>query len=513
MEKQRILIVDDNEINRLIITSMLEDKYELLQATNGSEAVALMQSYHGDIDLLLLDLIMPVMDGMEVLQEMNEQGWIKDIPVIVISAETSTSFTRKAYELGAEDYIRRPFDPETVSRRIQKAILLHAERKMLMDAVVEEFGNRERQNDIMINILSHIVEYRNGESGAHVLHISIITELILKELLKNFDKYEIKEEDISLICSASSFHDIGKMGIPESILNKPGKLTMAEFEIMKTHSMLGYEMICKTDIYSDEPLVKYIKNICRYHHEKWDGNGYPDKLSGNDIPIEAQVVSMADVYDALTSERCYKKAYSHEKAVEMILAGECGVFNPDLIQCFLAIENQLKQYLETDGSILLKHESGGLISVDAINQLSVTRGTDVSRNIRLLRVEEQRHEAFRQFTDEAWFEYYTKPELIKLNPPAMKLLDLPSQMIDPFNNEDFIRNCGPELRTIISNDNVDRNDDVETFNKTVTFNNGCTYNLKGKLFFSSADTEGFGEYVSGAIGKITPMDVNDERGK
>ena len=331
-EKEKILIADDSAMNRAILTEMLGDGYEILEAEDGRQAVSILQST-ADIDLLLLDIMMPGMDGFDVLTMMNKYHWIDEIPVIMISAENASSYVERAYDLGATDYISRPFDMAVVRRRVINTLMLYAKQKRLVRLVAEQVYEKEKSNSTMINILSHIVEFRNGESGMHVLHIQTATDILLHTLVQKTDKYHLTAADISLISTASALHDIGKINIPESILNKPGKLTKEEFDIMKTHTTIGADILDKLPFQQESPLVKTAYAICRWHHERWDGRGYPDGLKGEEIPIAAQVVAMADVYDALTSERCYKKAFDHNTAMQMILNGECGQFNPLLLDC------------------------------------------------------------------------------------------------------------------------------------------------------------------------------------
>ena len=339
--KQQILLVDDSEINREILTEILKDDYRILQAENGEEGIRILQEHENDIALVLLDILMPGLNGFAVLNLMNVNHWIEDIPVIIISAENSSDYVRKAYELGASDYVNRPFDSKTVYQRVYNIIKLYAKQKRLLSLVKDQIYENEKNNQMMISILSHIVEFRNGESGKHVLHINILTGLLLDKLTQKSDKYFISGNEQYLITTASALHDIGKIGIDEKILNKPGKLTAEEFEIMKQHTVIGEEMLKNLEFYQDEELVRYAREICRWHHERYDGRGYPDGLVGDEIPIAAQVVSMADVYDALTSERVYKKAFSHEKAMEMILNGECGNFHPLLLECLQEIAGEI----------------------------------------------------------------------------------------------------------------------------------------------------------------------------
>ena len=339
-DKEKILIADDSAMNRAILTEMLGDGYEILEAENGRQAVAILQSAT-DIDLLLLDIMMPEMDGFEVLAMMNKYHWIDEVPVIMISAENASSYVERAYDLGATDYISRPFDMAVVRRRVINTLMLYAKQKRLVRLVAEQVYEKEKSNSTTINILSHIVEFRNGESGMHVLHIQTATDILLHTLVQKTDKYHLTAADISLISTASALHDIGKINIPESILNKPGRLTKEEFEVMKTHTTIGSEILEKLPFQQESDLVKTAYAICRWHHERWDGRGYPDGLKGEQIPIAAQVVSLADVYDALTSERCYKKAFDHDTAVKMILNGECGQFNPLLLECLTECGAQL----------------------------------------------------------------------------------------------------------------------------------------------------------------------------
>lgn len=341
-EKQKILIVDDSEMNRAILTGILDDGYDFLEAENGLQAVDILRA-HRDISLVLLDIVMPELDGFGVLSVMNEQHWIDQTPVIMISAESDSMLVERAYQLGATDYISRPFDKSAVRRRVINTLMLYGKQKHLMRMITEQVYRREKSNRLMTGILSHIVEFRNAESGLHVQHVQTVSELLLRQLARKTDRYALTEDDIALISTASALHDIGKISIPDSILNKPGKLTAEEFEVVKTHAAVGASILQTLPMMQDEPLIQVAYQICRWHHERYDGRGYPDGLVGDQIPVAAQVVSLADVYDALTGERCYKKAYPHETAVRMIQNGECGVFNPLLIECLLDIQDQLQR--------------------------------------------------------------------------------------------------------------------------------------------------------------------------
>ena len=345
-EKSKILLVDDSKMNRMMLTEILGDGYHILEVENGRECLETLQAEAGNIALVLLDINMPVMDGFEVLKAMNANHTIEDTPVIMISSEDSDAAIRRSYELGASDYVNRPFDARIVYRRVTNTIKLYAKQRRLVQMVSDQIRARENNTDMLVGVLSHIVEFRNGESGLHVRHIRMITELLLHRLLEISSRYSITAEQQDMIPLASALHDIGKIGIDEKILNKPGKLTPEEFEVMKIHSMLGAKMLHDLDNFAEQPLLQTAYEIARWHHERWDGRGYPDGLKGDEIPISAQLVSLADVYDALTSERCYKKAFPHEKAMQMILNGECGAFNPLLLQCLTNIQSDLKEELK-----------------------------------------------------------------------------------------------------------------------------------------------------------------------
>ena len=299
-----------------------------------------------DIDLLLLDINMPRLDGFGVLEVMKQRNWLQEIPVIITSSEDDESFIQKAYKLGVTDYIRRPFNLTVTQRRVSNALTLYARQKHLVHLAEEQVYEHEKTNSAIINILSHIVESRNFESGTHILHVRAITDILLRQLVAATNRCPLSQADISMISTLSALHDIGKISIPAEILNKPGKLTREEFEIMKTHTTAGDELLQDMPVSHDDPLMRTAHEICRWHHERRDGRGYPDGLKGDEIPVSAQVVALADVYDALTSDRCYKKAFSHETAMQMILNSECGAFNPLLLECFSAVGATLHENLQ-----------------------------------------------------------------------------------------------------------------------------------------------------------------------
>ena len=351
-EKQKLLIVDDSELNRDILKEILGSSYDYLAAENGTQAIQILE-VHPEIDLMLLDINMPQMNGFQVLEHMRELQWIDEVPVVMISSEESVEIMRKAYDLGITDYISRPFDAVIVKKRVQNTLGLYANQKRLINVVVDQVYEKEENN---------------SESSEHILHIRIVTEMLLRELIKKTDAYHLTETDIALIITASSLHDIGKVSIPEEILNKPGRLTDEEFKIMKSHSEIGASMIRDKDFPQDKPLVRTAWEICRWHHERWDGRGYPDGLKGEEIPISAQIVSIADVYDALTSVRCYKNAYDHDTAIQMILEGQCGQFNPLLLECLKEISPQLSRTFKKEKDDNREYYEAQRISEEILRQ-------------------------------------------------------------------------------------------------------------------------------------------------
>ena len=430
--RNTILIADDSEMNRAILVDMLEGEYNILEAEDGKEAIAALKKYGTEISLLLLDIVMPDMDGYDVLAVMNHNQWIKDIPVIMITTEVGGTYLKRAYELGATDFINRPFDPQVAHCRIANTIMLYSKQKMLMETVAAQIFENEKNREIMISILSHIVEFRNGESGMHVLNVNTLTEILLRYLLTKTDKYPITQADISIIRMASSLHDIGKISIPEDILNKPGRLTREEFEIMKTHSMAGAELMSNLKNYQNEKLLEYSYQICRWHHERWDGGGYPDGLSGDDIPIAAQVVSMADVYDALTSVRCYKDAYSHETAINMILNGECGAFNPLLLECLKDAADKIKKEMNDDHS----SDAGSFRAAQRVIEDVRNFDKDSSLHIyEMLSDERAKSRFLESLLGGISFEYDKGTDTLVLTESLAETLDVPTIITNPRKNE------------------------------------------------------------------------------
>ena len=428
-------------LNRALLADMIGDAYRIIEAEDGKQAVAALQKEGAGISLVLLDYVMPQMNGFDVLEVMNKNGWIKDIPVIMVSAESDAAYIERAYELGVTDFINRPYDVNIVRRRVMNTLMLYQKQRTLMGMVADQVYEREKSNNLMVYILSHIVEFRNGESGMHVLNVQAMTEMILTQLMRLTDQYPLTTEDISLITMASSLHDIGKIAIPEEILNKPGRFTDEEFAIMKTHSAVGSDMLDDLELYKDEKLVKVARDICRWHHERWDGRGYPDGLVGDDIPISAQVVALADVYDALTSRRVYKPPFSHEEALRMIREGECGAFNPLILECLTAVAGDLEKRLNHG-------ITGREISIDSLHLSEATLDNGdaeaSSRTLELLDYERMKYHFFASMSNEVQFEFTEEPPMIVLSDWSDHKLDLPEIIMDPYNDEAFCATFGQE---------------------------------------------------------------------
>ncbi|MCI9613701.1 MAG: diguanylate cyclase [Dorea sp.] len=502
-EKKKILIVDDSEINRSLLSDMLSDEYDILEAEHGMEASAILHDKEQEISLMLLDIMMPVMDGFETLEVMNKNGWIKDIPVIMISAETVPAYVDRAYDLGVQDYISRPFDERTVRRRVVNTIILFTKQKELSHMVTNQIMEKENDNKLMIEILSNIVEFRNGESGLHVLHIRVLTELILKWLIKK-DKYGISLDDVYLICNASALHDIGKISIPSEILNKPGRLTDEEYEIMKGHASEGARLLSDIPMRENEPLIRLGFQICRWHHERFDGRGYPDGLVGDEIPIAAQVVALADVYDALTSKRVYKAAFSHEKAVNMILNGECGVFNPVLMECLKEISDELRDEmrLRSEGQNLQEE------TLDVVEQMMEKGELDVSdRTLKLLEHERVKYQFYAELSQEIQFEYTVTPEMLILSEWGARYLNIPETILNPkkdaFGTTIFSRNDFEDLLNRLE----------KTSPQEPMVEQNYLLNINGQERWSKVIARSMWESweppeYAGAIGKI--VDIHDE---
>lgn len=340
--RMKILIVDDSRTNRAILNGLIPDRYDVLEAADGLEGLDMLRRYGTEIALVLLDLLMPTLRGFDMLSLMAANQWLEEIPVVMISSENDADTIHRAYDLGVSDYITRPFDADVVSQRISNTIKLYARQRGLSNQVRDQIHEKERSNRLMLEIISEVVSARNGESGAHMRHLCLLTEVLLDTLVSKTKRYTLTPHERKVIVTASAFHDIGKMGIDEKILNKSGQLTEEEYIVMKSHTLIGASMLARLDHYRDEELARTAYQICRWHHERYDGGGYPDGLKGEEIPIAAQVVSIADAYDALISPRVYKEGFSHEQAMQMIRNGECGAFNPLLIECLEDSQSRIR---------------------------------------------------------------------------------------------------------------------------------------------------------------------------
>ena len=401
MDEARILIADDSKMNQQLLSEILGTRYDYLYADDGVQALDLLHE-HFDIDLLLLDINMPHLDGFGVLEVMRQRNWTQEIPVIIISSEDDADLIQKAYDLGVTDYIGRPFNLAVVRRRVNNALTLYVRQKDLVHLAEEQVYEREKTNTTMINILAHVVESKNFESGTHILHVRTITDLLLHQLVKMTDRYPLSQADISMISTISALHDIGKINTPAEILNKPGKLTREEFEIMKAHTIEGDRLLDDMALPQNDPLMRTAHEICRWHHERWDGRGYPDGLKGDEIPISAQVVALADVYDALTSDRCYKKAFSHETALQMILNGECGAFNPLLLDCLKAVDDQLRTCMQHEPSSFDYQLDSQRLASEMLEQRSLPND---NLALKLLPIEQAKTEFFSEQSGGIQFVY------------------------------------------------------------------------------------------------------------
>lgn len=396
--RKKIIIADDTPFNCELLTDILGQGYDYVYIHDGDSLLNLL--YAGQsADMILLDMNMPNLSGMEVLKVMGERHWTQEIPVVIISAEDDVGFIQQAYELGATAYIVRPFKSFLVKHTVESTLTQYDQKRQLARFAEKQILEREKMNNLLINIFGSIVELRNSESGEHTLHVQTITKMLLNRLVKVTDQYALSREDIAMISTAAALHDIGKAMIPWEILNKPGKFTPEEWEIMKSHTTRGDAFLENLHINRSEKFVVLARQICRHHHERYDGKGYPDGLAGEQIPISAQVVAMADVYDALTSDRCYKKAYAHEQAVRMIREGECGRFNPILLQCFTDIADDLLLYLNVNDV-----EEGHMAAVPD-EEIPEQGLRQEERTAKLLAYETEKKEFFAEKSGGIQFEY------------------------------------------------------------------------------------------------------------
>lgn len=503
--KQKILIADDSEMNRELLAAILEEEYDIIQANDGVQAVDCLQRHAEEISLLLLDIVMPHMDGFEVLSYMNKEHWIDSIPVVIISSENSPIYIKRGYDLGATDFIEKPFDANMVLRRSANAILLGAKQRRMTSIVSNQIYEREKSSKLMINILSHIVEFRNGESGLHVLHIQTITEMLLRQLVqKENNRYALSKEQIRMITTASALHDIGKISIPDEILNKPGRLTAEEFAVIKGHSMAGANMLSELPLdQKEEPLVKTAYEICRWHHERYDGGGYPDGLKGEEIPVSAQVVALADVYDALTSERCYKDAYSHEKAIEMILAGQCGAFNPLMLECLLDISSSLKKKMGYKSKE--RYEQTDLS--DIASRFHDFEMDSSEKIVQQLEFERMRYNFLAEGSRNIVFTYTISPPLLTFNQAGCKRSGITEPSFSPLQSgvlKDLVEEQSLK-RLIRKITQATRETPDVTSNLLLTDGkNPCHYRCQCRVIWTDGAEKGY----TGIVGKLT--DITDD---
>ncbi len=503
--KQKILIADDSEMNRELLAAILEEEYDIIQANDGVQAVDCLQRHAEEISLLLLDIVMPHMDGFEVLSYMNKEHWIDSIPVVIISSENSPIYIKRGYDLGATDFIEKPFDANMVLRRSANAILLGAKQRRMTSIVSNQIYEREKSSKLMINILSHIVEFRNGESGLHVLHIQTITEMLLRQLVqKENNRYALSKEQIRMITTASALHDIGKISIPDEILNKPGRLTAEEFAVIKGHSMAGANMLSELPLdQKEEPLVKTAYEICRWHHERYDGGGYPDGLKGEEIPVSAQVVALADVYDALTSERCYKDAYSHEKAIEMILAGQCGAFNPLMLECLLDISSSLKKKMGYKSKE--RYEQTDLS--DIASRFHDFEMDSSEKIVQQLEFERMRYNFLAEGSRNIVFTYTISPPLLTFNQAGCKRSGITEPSFSPLQSgvlKDLVEEQSLK-RLIRKITQATRETPDVTSNLLLTDGkNPCHYRCQCRVIWTDGAEKGY----TGVVGKLT--DITDD---
>ncbi|MDL2300733.1 diguanylate cyclase [Lachnospiraceae bacterium OttesenSCG-928-D06] len=421
-EKALILIVDDQEMNRALLSDMLEDDYRIMEAADGLEAIGVMESKTTQIACILLDVRMPNMDGFEVLTRMKRDRLLEQIPVIMISNDDSAKSVEKSYSLGAADYINRPFNNYIVKKRVENTIFLYQKTKTLTELVAEQVAEKEKNNANMITVLSAIVEFRNGESGTHTLKIRIITEILLECIMRKYPEYELNYSTIADMSNAAALHDIGKITIPEEILNKPGKFTDEEFAVMKTHSAVGADMLDKMhDLVKYNNMFEYARQICRWHHERWDGRGYPDGLVAEQIPLCAQVVALADVYDALTSERVYKPPFTHDNALNMIYNGECGQFNPQLLDALREVSGTLQEKIQQNS----QHQDKLFDTQEISNEILVKKDVVSERTISLIEEERTKYQFLAALSNEIIIDYDVLTDIITFSEKGYTELGLP----------------------------------------------------------------------------------------
>ncbi len=362
---EKILIVDDVKMNREMLADLFKEDYEPEMAENGMQALRLLKERRQEYVAVLLDLVMPELDGFAVLEVMRNQKWFDLLPVIVISGDESREKEKRSLLLGASDFISKPFEAEVLRQRVKKLSELYGYKRSMEKKVAEQTQTLRKQyrllqmqsekllasNEKVIDILGMVVEYRNLESSEHVHRVKAFTEILARECAKEYPEYGLTEEKIKEIVSASALHDIGMIAIPDEILLKPEKLTRDEFEYVKSHAARGGEILEQLKGIWEDEYRQICYEICRHHHERYDGKGYPDSLKGEEIPVSAQLVSIADVYDALVTENAYREAFSPDDAFHMIISGKCGVFSPKLLECFRNAHDSFRSVMQEHGGL------------------------------------------------------------------------------------------------------------------------------------------------------------------
>lgn len=471
MDNGSLLIVDDVELNRAILAEMFSHHFQILEAENGQEALEIIEMHRESIKIVLLDILMPIMDGFEMLEEMQRRHIQPSFPIVMISAETSEDSVLRGYELGVSDFISRPFNSCIVKSRVRNIIDLFQHRHQLEELVEKQTRKLKQANLFIIDTLSTVVEFRNGESGSHTRRVRYLTKLLLQELMKRYPEYGLKDSQIEEMSNAAALHDLGKICIPENILNKPGKLTYEEFELMKTHTIRGAEILKTIHHVHDEKYMEYCYNICRYHHERWDGKGYPDGLHGHEIPLCAQVVSIADVYDALVSTRVYKGPYKHDVALRMILNGECGNFNPQLLECLVVYENDIEEKLS---QLSLEDDQQGM-HVEETQQLAYD-DNHYERMMHLVELEREKYFMLASLSGEILFDYDSRHDSIKFSDKFKEVFDddiYIQNFITKIKNNQlvFLQNSSQNVLEIIkdlSNDRPFINEKIKLYTKKQT---------------------------------------------
>ena len=501
----KILIADDSELNRAILSDMLCSSYEIICASDGEEAIEILEKSVRDISLLLLDSSMPQVDGFDVLKVMNDRHWIEEVPVLMVIAEKDGDLIDRAYKHGVTDFIIRPFDQTLVRRRVENTMLLHSKQERLVEIVSDQISKKDNQSRIAADIITKAFQSVSGESDMHMVRIHYLTEFLLRELMRTSDKYALTENDISLAATAAEFHDIGKTAIDSHILNKPGKLTEREFETVKSHPVIGSEMLDELRDENDDPLLTEAYSICRWHHERWDGNGYPDGLSGEEIPLSAQVVAIADVYDALTSDREDREAFSHGEAVEMILNGNCGAFDPVLLRCFESISKGLDKRLARRAAQARDIEEARKLKL-VRDSLHAGGRFSPERSVQLIENEREKHRLYSALTKEIEFEYTVSPNQLKVSEYGAKRLGLDELVSDPMES-DTIRSLISEVdyeRLITSVNNATADNPTISMECIVNCKKGARWNsIVIQTLWSAEEPRQF----TGVIGKS--IDIND----